>query len=288
MLKNYSGKTEHMNIPCDAQLLETLRKRQYSCKVNHSRGFAWSLDFASPYIATAIHAGSHVPEQMLPLMKMSRARRLFEEDCATDIMIQGLSNTVWGLDSRAVYDLNRSVDLALPLTPDKFWGATVYKKMPHKDLTRQNLQAHDDYYKFMGSCITFMLEKFDRCIVYDIHSYNTIRQLEKGISNPPVFNLGTALVDRKKWAHEIDLWLDILGQIPLPDMETTVAENHVFQGLGEHCRRLTQWDPRILVLPTEVAKIYMDEMSGNIFTHIVIALQRGICQAVNRHQEFFI
>lgn len=272
-----------MNIPYDEKLLETIRKQGCTEKRNACSGFAWSLDFSSPFIATAIHSGRHVPDEMLPVMEMTSARRLFEEDCATDIMIQGLPNAVWGLDSRAVYDLNRSLDLTLPLTPEKFWGATVYKQPPTSEMNRKNIAAYEAFYRFMGTCITYMLEKFNYCIVYDIHSYNIIRQMDKGIHHPPVFNLGTHFLDRKKWAREIDLWLEMLGRIPLPGIESTVAENHVFMGKGELSRCLTQWDPRILVLPTEVSKIYMDEMEGKVYTDVIIALQKGLSQAVQSH-----
>ncbi|SLM28129.1 hypothetical protein MTBBW1_1260051 [Desulfamplus magnetovallimortis] len=273
-----------MTIPHDEELLEEFRQKGFSEKRDRREGFAWSLDFSSPYIATAIHAGHNVSGSMLPFMNMTPARRLFEEDCATDIMIHGLSNCVWGLESRAVYDLNRSPELALPLTPEKFWGATVYKEMPLPELNRRNISAYEEFYRFVGTCITFILEKFDFCIIYDIHSYNTIRQLEKRIFNPPIFNLGTALVDRQKWTPQIDLWLELLSKIALPGMETTVAENHVFKGEGEFCRCLTGWDSRILVLPTEVSKIYMDEMDGRLYTDVVIALQKGIGDAVKAHQ----
>ena len=78
------------------------------------QGFAYNFDFSTPIIASAIHAGHHVREELLPYMVIAPDQRLFEEDTATEEMIKGLPNTIWGLESRAVYDLNRSPDLALP------------------------------------------------------------------------------------------------------------------------------------------------------------------------------
>ena len=271
-------------FPCDEILLQAFRDGKRLIKRDQRSGFAWQLDFSSPFIATAIHAGHHVPGEMLHLMAMTSACRLFEEDCATDIMIQGLPNIVWGLDSRAVYDLNRPTESALPLTPEQFWGATIYKETPADETNEKNLAAHEAFYRFMGTCIIYMLERFDYCIVYDLHSYNISRQVGKGIHYPPVFNLGTALLDRKKWRKEIDAWLDAMGKIELPEIETTVAENHVFQGEGELGRRLTSWDPRILVLSTEVSKIYMDEMDGKVYTDVIVALQKELAEAVRSHQ----
>ncbi len=274
-----------MPIPYDSKLLDQLRAEKRLERRDSRSGFACALDFSSPFIATAIHAGHHVPGEILPLMAMTSTARLFEEDCATDIMIQGLSNIVWGLDSRAVYDLNRPFESALPLTPEKFWGATIYKTAPTEAMNRKNLASHERFYQFMGTCITYLLEKFDRCTVYDLHSYNISRQVGKGIHHPPVFNLGTALLDKARWGKAIDLWLEALEKIRLPEIETTVAKDHVFQGKGELGRRLTHWDPRILVLPTEVSKIYMDELDGKVYTDVIVALQKGIGEAVRSHQD---
>ena len=54
-----------------------------------------------------------------------------------------------------------------------------------------------------------------------------------------------------------------------------MEENRVFSGAGELCRRLTGWDPRILVLPTEIAKVYMDEREGTLHDPLIDALGQG-------------
>jgi len=97
-----------------------------------SQGFAYDFDFSTPIIATAIHAGHHVRDELIPLMEIPQNQRLFEEDTATEEMIQGLSNTIWGLESRAVYDLNRSPNLALPLTPESSGASRSMEPSPHR------------------------------------------------------------------------------------------------------------------------------------------------------------
>ncbi len=244
--------------------------------IDELQGFGYDFDFSIPIIATAIHAGHHVREELLPFMEIPWALRLFEEDTATERMIHKLPNTVWAMDSRAVYDLNRPPELALPLTPEKFWGITVYGKQPPPEMNRESLARHARFYDFMETMVTHMLDKFNVCIVLDIHSYNISRQREKGVISPPVFNLGTALLDRCKWEKQIHAWLSALGTISLPgEIQTTVAENKVFSGKGELCRRLSGWDERILVLPTEVSKVYMDEHTGEVYEEVVRAIQGG-------------
>jgi len=66
-------------------------------------------------------------------------------------------------------------------------------------------------------------------------------------------------------------------------IRTTVEENRVFSGAGELCRRLTGWDPHILVLPTEIAKVYMDEREGILHEPLIGALGAGLRRAIAAH-----
>ncbi|MBT7051516.1 MAG: N-formylglutamate amidohydrolase [Desulfobacula sp.] len=248
-------------------------------------GFAYHLDFSLPFIATAIHAGHHVREELRPLMALDSNQRQFEEDTGTELMIKTLCNAVWALESRSVYDLNRSRELALPLTPERFWGTQVYKTSPTPEMNQKSLKSYESFYKFMETCIARILDRFGICIIYDIHSYNISRQKEKGIVSPPVFNLGTALLDKSKWKQAISLWLEQLGNISLPGIKTDVAENHVFSGKAEFCRRLCNMDDRILVLPTEVSKVYMDEKKGIVYPDVIAAVKNGLQNAILSHVQ---
>ena len=272
-----------MAIPHDPQLTEKLRKGLLREGTDALGGFAFKLDFSVPYIVTAIHAGGRVRDELKALMSISQKERAYEDDIATDRIIQGLPSTIWGLDSRAEYDLNRPPETALPLTPEMFWGVKVYHEQPTPEMNRQSLEKYNAFYLFVGSCVKIVLERFGICIVYDIHSYNIDRQVAKGFASPPVFNLGTEQLDRLKWKAPIDGWLQQLRLIEIPGFQTTVAENEVFSGRGEFCRRLTGWDPNILVLPTEISKIYMNEQERIVYDSIVSSLQKGLQSAITAH-----
>ncbi len=272
-----------MRIPCEPEAMERLRRANRLQGEAAAGGFAFDLDLSAPALAVAVHAGHRVREELLPLMQIPEKERLFEEDPATDRMIRGSANAVWGIDSRAEYDLNRPPERAVPLTAGQFWGVQVYRAPLPEDMVRRSLEKHEAFYRFIGSCIRVLLERFGLCVVYDIHSYNLSRQVEKGIRNPPLFNLGTALLDRRRWGSRIDAWLRELGRIEVPGIAVTVEENRVFTGAGELCRRLTGWDPRILVLPTEIAKVYMDERTGALDEGRIDALGRGLRRAIAAH-----
>ncbi|MFA6107588.1 MAG: N-formylglutamate amidohydrolase [Candidatus Latescibacterota bacterium] len=272
-----------MAIPVDPEVLERLRRGETISGTDPSGGFAFEVDPSRPYLLTAIHAGHAVPSELASRMAITEEGRRFEEDTATDEMVRGAPSAIWGLVSRAVVDLNRPEALALPLTPERFWGVRVYDRAPTEPMNRRSLELHAAFYRFVGSCVTALLERFKTCVVYDLHSYNISRQVERGFARPPVFNLGTALLDRTRWAGAIDAWLSLLGEIRIPGVETTAVENLVFEGKGEFCACLTNWDPRILVLPTEVAKVYMDEQTGVVDPDRVAALRDGLQTAAIRH-----
>jgi hypothetical protein len=272
-----------MDIPSEPEVIEQLRSMKRLQGISATGGFAFDLDLSTPALVVAIHAGHNVREELLPLVQIPEKERLFEEDPATDRMIRGNGNAIWGLDSRAEYDLNRPTRQAVPLTAEQFWGVKVYRVAPTDAMQRRSLEKYEAFYRFAGSCIRVLLERFEFCVVYDIHSYNISRQVEKGIENPPLFNLGTALLDRPRWGERIDAWLQELSRIEVPGIRTTVEENRVFSGAGELCRRLTGWDPRILVLPTEIAKVYMDEHTGILNEPLIDAIGRELRKAIAAH-----
>ena len=272
-----------MSVPWDPEVVEQLRSAKRVRGEGAAGGFAFDLDLSTPALALAIHAGHNIRGELLPLMQIPEKERLFEEDPATDRMIRGCANAVWGLDSRAEYDLNRPAAGAVPLMAEQFWGVQVYRNTPTRTMVQRSLAKHEAFYRFIGTCIRVLLERFGFCAVYDIHAYNLSRQVEKGIANPPLFNLGTALIDRPRWGERIDAWLHELGRIEIPGIAATVAENRVFTGAGELCRRLTGWDRNILVLPTEIAKVYMDEHTGSLHEARIDAIGRGLRRAIAAH-----
>jgi len=202
-------------------------------------------------------------------------------------MIQGLPSAIWGLDSRVEYDLNRPPEIALPLTPEQFWGTWAYRITPTDAMNARSMAKYHAFHRFIGSYLHAVIARHGVCVVYDIHSYNISRQVEKGVKHPPVFNLGSVLLDRKKWGVHIESWLQQLKAIDLPGLETTVAENQVFFGRAHFCSSLNDSGENVLVLPTEISKIYMNEQEGTLKPPIVDALQQGLQRAIKQHTLLF-
>ncbi len=243
-----------------------------------NRGYDYSFEKPSPVLVTAIHAGHRVREELAPIMSISEKDRLFEEDAATDKIIGACPNIIWGLDSRAEYDLNRPAALALPLTAERFWGVDVYRTAPGPQARRRSLAKYRAFYRFVQMRVKTLIGQFGCCIVHDIHSYNRSRQIARGFAEPPVFNVGTTLAQRDKYGVQIDAWIDALSRIVIPGVAVTVAENEVFKGSGEFGRRLSALDDRILVLSTEIAKVYMNEHTGELYHDRIDALSGQLAQ----------
>jgi len=276
-----------LKIPFDSDCFEVLKKQTRLSGVGPLEGFAFNLDLSVPYIVCAIHSGSRVRSELLPFMAISERNRQAEEDTGTERIIRNCPSTLWGLDSRAEYDLNRPAELALPLTAERFWGFQVYTIPPTETMTRLSMAKYEAFYEFAGTVIRILLERFGACVVYDIHSYNIRRQMENGHSSPPTFNIGTDGIDRVKWKDPIGQWMGQLKAIRLPGRKVTVAENDVFCGKGAFCRKLSCWDENILVLSTEISKNYMDEETGSLHEPIVDGLKHALAKAVVEHGSLF-
>ncbi len=276
-----------MSLSYDRHLVDRFLREEHIEETDELGGFAYRLNLSVPAIATAIHAGHRVRDELLPLMALDEEGRLFEEDAATDELIKGLPSAVWGLDSRAEYDLNRPPDSTLPLTPEQFWGIRVYRDQPSDAMNQKSMAKFHAFYRFLTSYLQALIERHGACVVYDIHSYNITRQVEKGFENPPVFNLGTVRLNKNKWGDQIEAWLQRLKSVNLPSHDITVAENQVFFGRAYLTSMLTASDPNILVLPTEVSKIYMNELDGGLKPIVFESLKQGLQEAVKQHSHTF-
>lgn len=276
-----------MLLPFEPEISDEWRARKRVRGTHPLGGFAYDLDLTVPYLATAIHAGHGVREELAPLLALPESARLAEEDMATERIIADCPSTIWGLDSRAEYDLNRPPDQAIPLTAEMFWGIRVYDAPPDEAANRRTMEKYQAFYRFAATVAGVLLERFGACLVYDIHSYNILRQQEKGHRHPPVFNLGTRGIDRPRWEGPVTSWLRRLEAVNLSGKNVSVAENRVFGGQGAFCAHLSAWDANILVLPTEISKIYMDERTGEPFEGVIDELRGEMAAAVSAHGEAY-
>ena len=236
-------------------------------------GFKIKITKYVPFCCTAIHNGSQLRHDLQKKIALNEFQRWYEEDPFTDDFVKSMPITIIGNDSRFEYDLNRTPDECIY---DEAWG----KKVWNKKLTAQEIkiskQKHAGYYKVLQALITKLESLFGGCIVYDIHSYN-YKRWDREV---PLFNVGTEQLNGSLYHSTIQNWLKVLSEISMPDIPNKTAENDVFRGKGYNAEYISTHFSNTLVLPTEIKKVYCDELTGDIYPKIKRLLQQNLKQAI--------
>lgn len=107
--------------------------------------------------------------------------------------------------------------------------------------------------------------------------------LRSGMGDVPLFNIGTEQLDTQRWQAIIDQWVERLGRISLPGIEVRAAINEVFYGRGYQTTFAGKRCQNTLVLPTELKKVFMDELSGEPRSDVLEILHAEFEQAISDH-----
>lgn len=234
-----------------------------------------------PFICTAIHDGHNMPPEVAGDCLLSDAERLQEEDPCTLEFILDLPITIAGGDSRYAYDLNRKPENP---TYEIAWGKQVWKQPLSEEQRQSMIARHDRYYRILHALIEKTIEIAGNCFVVDLHSYcHKIRSYPFA----PVFNTGTFQIEMTRWKSLVSAFERELQKISIPGVHTTVGRDVVFQGRAWQAGYIKQHFPHVPVLPTEVKKVYMDELSGTMNKKRIKAIRDGIKTAVLNTAAFF-
>ena len=227
----------------------------------------WRLQIGhGPLVATAIHDGHELREELVDYMLLDEAGRLREEDPFTDQWARVAPTQVIGLRSRFETDLNRPRDKAVYRTPADAWGLQVWKDTLPDDVAARSLAEYDAFYTALGELYGELADQFGRFVVFDLHTYNHRREGPDGppadpAGNPQV-NIGTGTLDRQRWAPVIDTLINTLRAFDFPGGKLDVRENVKFFG-GNHPRWAHETFPdAACVIAVEFKKFFMDEWTG--------------------------
>jgi len=196
-------------------------------------------------------------------------------------MVHSHPIVIAGMDSRFEYDLNRSPETAIYTDA---WGKQLWKTPLSDNMREKSLEKHANFYKVVQALIQKIENLFNICIVYDMHSYNW-KRWDREV---PTWNLGTANIDQKRFAHSIDTWSKSLGEIKLPNsIKNTSKINDTFQGNGYFLKYITNNFKNTLVLATEIAKVYCDEYNYIMFPEVVDAVEKELQFRLPEHANAF-
>jgi N-formylglutamate amidohydrolase len=218
--------------------------------------------------AAAVHDGHAVRDQVRPLLALTDAERLREEDPFTGAWAEAAPTQLVGLRSRFEVDLNRDREKAVYRVPDDAWGLTVWKRPLPDEVAEQSLRAYDGFYETAGQLFDEMQARHGRFVILDLHTYNHRRNGADGppadpLGNPEV-NIGTGTMDRSFWAPVIDRFMEDLGAHDYLGRRLDVRENVKFKG-GGFGRWVHNRYPRAgCAIAIEFKKFFMDEWTGTL------------------------
>nr|KJZ13358.1 hypothetical protein TW77_00200 [Pseudoalteromonas rubra] len=235
-----------------------------------------------PYVATAVHAGSRLRTSLHGNMALSEQARFEEEDPHTGELIDAMPIVLIARDSRYEYDLNRAPQQAIYT---QAWGKEVWQLQPDGTERDLSLSKHAAYYQVLKLVLDTLEKKFGACLVFDIHSYNwQVRQYDFA----PDFNLGTAQLDALRWRPVFNTLRQQLCRKKFQGAPLSFAENSVFQGDGYQATFVTKTYKNTLILPLEVRKFFMDELTGELYPLVFEKLKRNLHIALTQTARFFI
>ncbi len=238
----------------------------------------------SPLIATAIHDGHQLRDEVAGIIKLSETEQLREEDPYTSYWVDVAETQIVALRSRFEVDLNRPREKAVYMTPEDCWELDFCTEKPSPEIVERSLKEYDAYYAMLEKVFTETREKFGKFVVFDIHSYNHRRNGRDAEPEPaeenPEINIGTGTMDRQKWSGLVERFIADLSSFDFMGRKLDVRENVKFKG-GNQVRWLHENFPDAgCGLAIEFKKFWMDEWTGEKDLEKMKALKAALASTV--------
>lgn len=219
-----------------------------------------------PIVATAIHAGHELRQEVADAMMLDEAVRLREEDPFTDRIGALVPDRVEVRRSRFEVDLNRDRDGSVYRTAEECWGLDVWRESPlDEGIAERSWEEHDAFYARMRDLLDPIAAR-GPFVLYDLHSYNHRRDGDGEEAAPqaenPDVNVGTGSLDRERFGSVVDAFIESISSREAAGAPIDARENVRFQG-ANLARWVHETYPGLgCCLAIEFKKTFMDECSG--------------------------
>ena len=224
-----------------------------------------------PLVATAVHDGHRLRQNLQPHIALSEADRLREEDPFTGTLTAVAPTRIVGLHSRFEVDLNRPRDGAVYRTPEDAWGLQVWDAEPPDAVVEESLARYDAFYACVRGVLEEKVARHGGFVLYDVHSYNHRRDGPDAApddpeANPEV-NVGTGSVRGARWRPVVEAFMGTLagqtvGGLNAEPHRLDVRENVKFKG-GHFPTWVNEtFGDHGCALAIEFRKDFMDEWTG--------------------------
>jgi hypothetical protein len=237
-----------------------------------------------PLVATAVHDGHFVRDEVARRLRISEATRMREEDPYTAPWTVVAPTSLVAKRSRFEFDLNRPREKAIYLEPQDAWGLDIWRERPSTEMTGRSLECYDLFYRSAELVLRHLVRQQGRVVVLDLHTYNHCRkgpggEFDDPNENPEV-NLGTGTMDRDRWSDLIDRFSDDLRQFDFLGRRLDVRENVKFRG-GHFSQWIHATFPEaVCSISIEFKKFFMDEWTGEADHAQHDAIARALAWAV--------
>jgi len=263
------------------EIINKIQKEETFEAVSSDYSFTIKIDEYVHYACGAVHDGHQFRKELWTNCLHTEYERWFEEDPETKEIVKSHPIVIAGCDSRFEYDLNRAPETAIYVDA---WGKQLWKNPLPQSQKSKSLDKHANFYKVVHALIGKIEEKFGVCIVYDMHSYNWKRWTRE----VPTWNLGTGNIDNNRFENEVETWRVILEKTPLPNnIKSTALVNDTFQGNGYFLKYITNNFKNTLVLATEIAKVYCDELEQIMYPEVVVSIEKYLRTELKNHAKAF-
>jgi len=235
--------------------------------VSEDYSFSLKIREYTDFVCAAIHDGHQFRRSLWNNCRLTEYERWYEEDPCTKQLIEAFPIVLSGLDSRFEYDLNRDPENCIY---EDAWGKALWRNPPGREERRISLLKHHNFYKVVRELLVKLEGKFGYGLVFDMHSYNWKRWNR----TVPTWNLGTKNIDSRRYGSQAESWRKKLEKIRLPyNIPASAGINDTFEGNGFFLKYISSEFGNTLVLATEIAKVYCDELTGVIFPEVVHCIQ---------------
>ena len=266
----------------ESECIEKIKRQECFHASVANGAFIVKIDEYMPIICAAIHNGHRLRDELQKSFLLTKEERFYEEDPYTDELISSFPIQLIGNDSRFEYDLNRAKTLSTYFKTA--WDKLVWQKPLSQKQRSVSHKKHEAFYNVLEAIIEMIEGQFNNAIVFDIHSYNYKRITH----DTPTFNIGSGQIDVERWGAVVEHFAKQLNRIELPNIDVRAATNEVFHGRGYLITHVNSHFDNTIVLPTEVKKVFMDEISGDVYPLVLEELKTGFKDAISETAAYFM
>ncbi len=254
-----------------------------------SQTFSTIFPGVQPVIAAAVHDGHEISPYLRPYMALNEQERLREEDPFTGDWTKIADTRIIANYSRFEVDLNRPREKAVYQKPEDAWGLQIWKDDLPEEIVQKSLAKYDQFYINAKHAINQVFSTHDFFVVYDLHTYNHLRDGEFAQpANPegnPEVNIGTGNLDRAVWGEVVDVLIDQLRSFDFKGRKLDVRENVKFKG-GYFSKWVQkEYGNAACPIAIEFKKFFMNEWTGEADSASLSLIQAALASTVDPVNE---